>query len=83
MCFSLEWLEHILIWLVIVIAIVLVIKVFRPPLLGMLGQGGAMVMQVINIVLWAVVVICAIVIGFELLSCLIGWSGFSLSPPHR
>ena len=83
MCFSLEWIEHILIWLVVVIAIVLVIKVFLPRLLGMLGEGGNMVMAVINIILWAIVVIAAILVGFELLSCLISSTGLSLSPPRH
>lgn len=83
MCFSLAWVEHILIWLVIVVAIVLVVKVFLPRLLAALGEGGNMIMAVINIILWAIVVIAAIIVGFELLSCLVGMADFSLAPPRR
>jgi hypothetical protein len=83
MCFSLEWLEHILIWLVVVVAIIAIIKVFLPKLLSMLGEGGNMIMAVINIIMWAVIVIIAIYIAFELISCLLGWSGVSLAPPRH
>ena len=75
MCFSLAWVEQILIWLVLIVAIVLIIKVFLPRLLSMLGEGGNMIMAVLNIVLWAAVVIFAIIVAFDLLSCLIGMSG--------
>ena len=62
MCFSLGWIENLLIWLVIVCAIVAVIKLVVPYVVGQLGSPGNLVMQVLNIVMWAVVLIFVIVI---------------------
>lgn len=69
MCFSLPWLEHILIDIVIAVAVIAILKVFLPWVLNQLGVGSGMVMKVIDIVIWAVVVIFIIVIVFALLSC--------------
>ena len=48
MCFSLGWLEQLLVWLVIVCAIIAVLK---------LELGVPVIAQVLNIILWAVIVI--------------------------
>ena len=73
MCFSLAWLEQLLIWLVMVAAIVAILRLLIPwvtsitfPIIG----------QVLEIILWAVLAIIAIYIIFALLSCLIGAGGF-------
>lgn len=73
MCFSLNWIENLLIWLVIVCAIVAVIKLVIPYAVGQLGSPGTLVMQVLNIVMWAVVLIFVIIIVFDLLACLVGF----------
>ena len=77
MCFSLAWFENLLIWLVILGAVVAIFKVILPLVFAQLGTPGAAVMQIINIVLWAVVVIFIIIIAFELIGCLVGSGGFS------
>jgi hypothetical protein len=73
MCFSLSWIEQVLVWLVIVIAIVAVIRLLVPFLTDMIGLP--IVGQIINIILWAVIAIVCIYIIFALLSCLIGMGG--------
>ena len=71
-CFSLLWLEQILIWLVIASAVIAIVRLVIPwitsitfPIIG----------QVLEIVLWAIIAIIAIYIIFALLSCLIGMAG--------
>jgi hypothetical protein len=71
-CFSLQWVEQALIWLVVVGAVVAIIRLFLPPIMANFGPAGATLMQVLNIILWAVVIIAVIIFAFELLSCLIG-----------
>lgn len=72
MCFSLGWVEQLLVWLVIVCAIVALIKLLIPWLAGQLGGAGGIIIGAINIVLWAVVAICVIYFIFALISCLAG-----------
>jgi len=72
-CFSLAWIENLLIWLVVIGAIVALIKLLVPLVVGPLGIAGTTVAQAINIILWAVVAIAVIVLIFDLLSCLVGF----------
>jgi hypothetical protein len=81
MCFSLGWIEQLLVWLVIVCAIVAIIRLLVPWITGMIGMP--IVGQVINIVLWAFLAIICIYIIFGLLSCLIGMGGGLHFPPGR
>lgn len=74
-CFSLQWFESVLIWLVIICAIVAILKLLVPFVLAQLGAGGGIIAQAINIVLWAVVCIFVIYVCFALISCLLGMSG--------
>jgi len=78
MCFSLPWLEQLLVWLVIVCAIIMVLRLLLPWVAAQLGIP--IIAQVINIILW-VVVIFVIYFCFALLSCL-GGGGLSLFPHH-
>jgi hypothetical protein len=81
MCFSLGWIESILIDLVIIVALVMILRLFVPWLLAQLGINSAIIMQVINIVVWAIVLIFIIIIVFALVGCLLGAGGhFSLLP---
>ena len=80
MCFSLAWFENLLIWLVIVVAVVAVLKIFLPWLFSQLGVGAGPLVQIVNIVIWAVVVIFVIVLVFALLACLSGVGHLSLFP---
>ena len=71
-CFSLVWLEQMLIWLVIASAIVAIIRLIIP---WVTSVTFPIVGQVLEIVLWAVIAIIAIYIIFALLGCLIGMGG--------
>lgn len=74
MCFSLQWIEQILIWAVVVVAIVAIIKILIAIVLPQLGWAGSIIMQVLNIVMWAVIAIFVIIICFDLISCLISYA---------
>lgn len=76
-CFSLPWLESLLVWLVIVCAIVAILKLLLPFVLNQLGVAGGVIMQAINIVMWAIIAIAVIYFCFMLISCL----GGGLLPP--
>ena len=78
-CFSIAWIEQLLVWLVIVCAIIAILRLFLPWVAAQLGIS--IVAQVINIVLWAVVVIFVIYFCFALISCL-GGGGVGLFPHH-
>lgn len=77
-CFSMSWLQQLLIYLVIVAAVIAILKLLIPFVLAQLGAGGGIIAQAINIVLWAIIAIFVIYICFALISCLMG-SGGSLS----
>ena len=76
MCFSFEWIERTLIWLVVVCAIVGILRLVLPFVLTQLGVGGGVILSAINIVIWAVVAIFVVIFCFDLISCLAG--GFPL-----
>jgi len=73
-CFSLQWLEQLLIWLVIVCAVVGILRLLVPFILAQLGAGGSIIMAAINIVMWAVICIFVIMVCFSLIQCLGGFS---------
>ena len=72
-CFTLAWLQQLLVWLVIVCAIVAIIRLLVPWITGIIGLP--IIGQVINIILWAFLAIICIYIIFGLMGCLIGMSG--------
>ena len=78
-CFSLAFIEQLLVWLVIVGAIIAILRLLLPWVASQIGLP--IVAQVINIILWAVIVIFVIYICFALLSCLAG--GGLTFMPHR
>ncbi len=78
MCFTLGYLEQLLVWLVMLGAVIAIIRLVVPWVLAQVGIP--LVGQVVNIILWAIVCIIVIYIVFALLSCL---GGFSLMPPHH
>jgi len=83
MCFSLGWLESLLINIIVVVAVVAILRLLLPWVFGMLGVDAGILLQIINIVVWAIVAIFVIYVAFALISCLLG-SGASLSLlPHR
>ena len=82
MCFGLEWFKDVLIWLVIVGAVVALVRLLLPMALAQLGPPGAVILNVLNILLYAFVAIVVIYIAFDLISCLLGSSG-GLRLPHH
>jgi hypothetical protein len=83
MCFSMEWLEQLLVWCVIVGAIVAILRLVVPWAVAQLGLP--LVGQVLNIILYAIICIIAIWIIFTLISCLMsmGGGGIGLFPHHH
>jgi len=78
MCFSVEWIKEALIWLVIVLSVVAILRLLIPWVLGILGMPAAgIVMQIINIFLFAIVAIYVIVFAFQVIGCLLGHGGVS------
>lgn len=74
-CFSLGWIEQLLVWLIILVAVVGILKLLIPWIVGQIGVSFGPLPQIINIVLWAAVAIFIIYISFELISCLLGSAG--------
>ena len=81
MCFSLAWLEQLFIYVIVVGAIIAIIRLLLPMVFAQLGGPGAVIGQVINIILWAIIACFVVYICFALFSCLLdGGHGFSLLP---
>lgn len=68
-CFSLGFLEQLLVWLVIVCAIVAIIRLLLP----LVVSPFPVVMGILNIIMWAVIAIAVIYLVFDLLACLVGF----------
>ena len=79
MCFSIQWIESLLVWLVIVCAIFAILKLLLPWVAAQLGIP--IVAQILQIVLWAFIVIVVIYLAFDLISCL-GSGGFPRLGPR-
>lgn len=79
MCFSIGWLEQLLVWLIIVCAVVAVLRLIVPWVAAQLGVP--VIAQVLNIILWAVICIFVIYFVFALLAC-VGGGGMPLFPHH-
>lgn len=87
MCFSLDWLMHIIILGIIVCAIIAILRVVVPFVLSQMGAtigaGANVVITCFKIALWAVIAIIVVVICFQIIACLWSFSGtggFSLIP---
>lgn len=70
MCFSLEAIKELAIWIVLVIVVTAVVRIVLAPLAAQLGTWGNVLISVLNIVIWAIVAIAVIVLVFDLLACL-------------
>jgi hypothetical protein len=89
MCFSMEWLQHLLILAVVVIAVVLILQLIITYVLSKLQPTGTfadainIVIQIIKIVIWAIIIIALIYFAFSMISCLLSYSGGLSLSPHR
>jgi hypothetical protein len=72
MCFSLEWIKEILIWLICVAVIVALLRLVLPYVLQFLGVAGGIIMQAINIVIWGIILLFLVVFVFDLIGCFAG-----------
>jgi hypothetical protein len=70
MCFSLGWIEQLFVWFIVICAVVAILKILLPFVAGQLGAAGGVIIQVINIVLWAIIAICVVYFCFAVISCL-------------
>ncbi len=81
MCFSLDWIEHLLIFAVIVAAIFAILAIIVPWALSKISGGGivgevvGVLTQVLRIIVYAIIIIAVIVIVFALISCLWSYGG--------
>lgn len=79
-CFSLQWLESILIWLVIILFVVAVVNLIIPAILNAFGPappGAGVVLTVLRYLVWTLVAIAVIIFIFNLITCAFGGpSGF-------
>ena len=80
-CFTLGWLEQILIWLIVLGAVVALIKLVLPLVLSNLGVVGSTIVAALNIVMWAIVAIALVIFIFDLIGCLAGVGGIAF--PRR
>jgi hypothetical protein len=74
-CFSLGFLEEICIWIIVAIAFWKLWLLLSPYMLQFLP---AIVVAIIQIVIWAIIAIFFVKIIFELLACVFGSGGISL-----
>ena len=71
MCFSLEFIKELAIWAVLLIAVFALVRLVLTPLAATLGAWGGVLIQALNIVIWAIVAVIVIVIVFDLIACLL------------
>jgi len=69
MCFSAAWFVNLLIWLIVICAVVAIFRLILPTVLGWLGVAGSLVIQVLNIILIAFVLIVLVYLAYDLLMC--------------
>lgn len=78
MCFSLEWLVHILIVVVVIVAVLALLNLlvsFIAPKLRLAAEVLAFIVAAIRIIIWAVVCIAAIIFIADLIGCLLPYAG--------
>jgi hypothetical protein len=73
MCFGLEWLKDILIWLVVICAVIALLRLLVSFVIPKLGFGAeilSFLVSAVTIVIWAIICIAAIIFIFNLIACL-------------
>ncbi len=87
MCFSLDFLKQVLILLVVIVAVIAILQLLVPFIVAKigvtLGAGWGVIVAAARIFLWAVVAIVVIIFCFELISCLLSFTGGGSLLPHR
>jgi hypothetical protein len=75
MCFSMAFFFSLMIWLVVVGAIYAIIRLVVPAVLANFGGPGSLLAQVVNIILWAGLLIVVLYLIWTLVECLLGAAG--------
>jgi len=84
MCFSIAFFFQLMIWLVVVGALYAIITRVVPAVMANFGGPGTLLAQVINIVLYAILLIAVLYIVWGLVECLLGSGGLHMPrPPGR
>lgn len=71
-CLTIAFFFTLCIWLVVIGALYAIIKLVIPAVLANFGGPGSLLAQVINIVLWAVLLILVLYLIWDLVECLLG-----------
>lgn len=75
-CLSLELLKELLIWIVVIVALIMIVRLLLPFAASALGEPWSawvgFLGQLLNIVIGAIVIIAIIVLVFDLLECVVG-----------
>lgn len=82
MCFSLQWLGQVLVWLIVIGAVVAIIKLVLPLALGWLGGPGSIIVRIVEIILWALVAIFVVWFAIDMIECLLSMGGGLHLPRH-
>lgn len=83
MCMSLQFLETLFVWAIVIGAVIAIIRLLLPMVFAQFGGGGTLA-QIINIVLWAFVAIMIVYVAFAVIGCLLSAGGGLPSfPLHR
>ena len=83
-CFSLGWLEQLLVWCVIIGAVWAIISLLLPLIsAGPFQWVLDLLVQILKIIVYAIIAIFIIYIAFDLISCLVSISGGLSLPHHR
>lgn len=86
MCFSLAWLQQILILCIVIGGVFAILKLLIPYVLTQMGAtvgpGLTVVISAVKIVIWCIIAICVVIICFELIGCLLSMTG-GLHLPSR
>lgn len=69
MCFSVGWLLHLLVVLIVVCAVVAILRIWVFPLLS---SVDGRITQTVSVVVWVFAAVFAVYVCFELLACLLG-----------
>ena len=73
MCFSLEWVKDMLIFLIIICGVIAFVRLFLPRLLALMGASGGLILAAINIIIWVAVACFIVYIFFDFIACLGGF----------
>jgi hypothetical protein len=79
MCFPFDFIKTLLILAVVVIAVIGILQLLVPYIISKLGialgAGWAVIVGAFRIFIWALVAIVVILICFEMISCLLSFTG--------